>query len=280
MDIIQLVFGFVNAPLFATFLLGMFWARTTGTGRVPRPVRRHRHLGPLPRADHRRRQRARASRAATSAWCRPSPAKWRRTSGWPASPSSSASSLTLVHLAGHHAAPRPTRNSRAWSIRSRPKIKDEEHGLVSAPGRARHRPADRLRHPQHHLLVNERNTFMGLDIRWPIGLMFSLIGLLLTIYGFATSGDAEMYQRSLDININLHLGHRPARLRRASCSSWPCARRPTRARPGRSNLTVCCRRVRLTGRHVRHSTYRHESHRRQVSASASCLPAGPWICSR
>ncbi len=32
MDIIQLVFGFVNAPLFATFLLGMFWRRTTGTG--------------------------------------------------------------------------------------------------------------------------------------------------------------------------------------------------------------------------------------------------------
>jgi SSS family solute:Na+ symporter len=32
MDIIQLVFGFVNAPLFATFLLGMFWKRCTGTG--------------------------------------------------------------------------------------------------------------------------------------------------------------------------------------------------------------------------------------------------------
>jgi SSS family solute:Na+ symporter len=32
MDIIQLVFGFVNAPLFATFLLGMFWKRTTATG--------------------------------------------------------------------------------------------------------------------------------------------------------------------------------------------------------------------------------------------------------
>jgi SSS family solute:Na+ symporter len=32
MDIIQLVFGFVNAPLFATFLLGMFWARTTAHG--------------------------------------------------------------------------------------------------------------------------------------------------------------------------------------------------------------------------------------------------------
>lgn len=32
MDIIQLVFGFVNAPLFATFVLGMFWARTTSHG--------------------------------------------------------------------------------------------------------------------------------------------------------------------------------------------------------------------------------------------------------
>ena len=32
MDVIQLVFAFVNAPLFGTFLLGMFWKRTTGTG--------------------------------------------------------------------------------------------------------------------------------------------------------------------------------------------------------------------------------------------------------
>jgi SSS family solute:Na+ symporter len=32
MDFLQLVFGFVNAPLFATFLLGMFWVRATGHG--------------------------------------------------------------------------------------------------------------------------------------------------------------------------------------------------------------------------------------------------------
>jgi SSS family solute:Na+ symporter len=32
MDFLQLIFGFVNAPLFATFLLGMFWKRTTGHG--------------------------------------------------------------------------------------------------------------------------------------------------------------------------------------------------------------------------------------------------------
>jgi SSS family solute:Na+ symporter len=30
MDLLQLVFAFVNAPLFATFMLGMFWKRTTG----------------------------------------------------------------------------------------------------------------------------------------------------------------------------------------------------------------------------------------------------------
>src|SRR5512138_1491942 len=32
MDLLQLVFSFINAPLFATFLLGMFWARATGDG--------------------------------------------------------------------------------------------------------------------------------------------------------------------------------------------------------------------------------------------------------
>jgi hypothetical protein len=47
---------------------------------------------------------------------------------------------------------------------------------------------------------------MGLDIRWPIGLMFTLIGLLLTGNGLLTAGDAEMYKRSLGININLIWG--------------------------------------------------------------------------
>ena len=47
---------------------------------------------------------------------------------------------------------------------------------------------------------------MGLDIRWPIGLMFSLVGVLLVIYGGATTSDTEIYRRSLDININLRWG--------------------------------------------------------------------------
>lgn len=47
---------------------------------------------------------------------------------------------------------------------------------------------------------------MGLDIRWPIGLMFSLVGALLAFHGLTTASNAEMYHRSLDININLCWG--------------------------------------------------------------------------
>jgi len=43
---------------------------------------------------------------------------------------------------------------------------------------------------------------MGLDIRWPIGLMFTLIGVLLTVYGIAYGADSVR----LGININLVWG--------------------------------------------------------------------------
>jgi len=47
---------------------------------------------------------------------------------------------------------------------------------------------------------------MGLDIRWPIGLMFSLVGALLVAYGLVTGSDEEMYSRSLGLNVNLLWG--------------------------------------------------------------------------
>ena len=47
---------------------------------------------------------------------------------------------------------------------------------------------------------------MGLDIRWPIGLMFTLIGVLLSFEGLITASDAEMYKRSLGYNVNLWWG--------------------------------------------------------------------------
>jgi hypothetical protein len=47
---------------------------------------------------------------------------------------------------------------------------------------------------------------MNLDIKIPIGLMFSILGLILSIYGWVTGGDTEMYARSLGLNINVGIG--------------------------------------------------------------------------
>jgi hypothetical protein len=45
---------------------------------------------------------------------------------------------------------------------------------------------------------------MGLDVRLPIGLLFSAIGIALVVYGFVS--DAEIYQKSLGVNVNLLWG--------------------------------------------------------------------------
>jgi hypothetical protein len=45
---------------------------------------------------------------------------------------------------------------------------------------------------------------MGIDIRLPIGLLFSLLGLILCIYGI--TGTRAIYERSLGIDINLDWG--------------------------------------------------------------------------
>jgi len=46
---------------------------------------------------------------------------------------------------------------------------------------------------------------MNFDLRLPIGLLFSLFGLILTGYGLATRG-SEIYAKSLGQNINLSWG--------------------------------------------------------------------------
>lgn len=45
---------------------------------------------------------------------------------------------------------------------------------------------------------------MGLDIRTPIGLMFAIVGALLTIASFFLN--SEIYHRSLGINVNFWWG--------------------------------------------------------------------------
>jgi uncharacterized membrane protein len=47
---------------------------------------------------------------------------------------------------------------------------------------------------------------MGVDIKLPIGLMFSILGILITIYGLVTRSDANMYELSFGVNVNLWVG--------------------------------------------------------------------------
>lgn len=47
---------------------------------------------------------------------------------------------------------------------------------------------------------------MNLDLRIPMGLMFSLVGVILTAFGLATNNDAAIYAKSLGINANLWWG--------------------------------------------------------------------------
>ena len=44
------------------------------------------------------------------------------------------------------------------------------------------------------------------DIRLPIGALFSLLGVVLTVYGVMTRSDAQLYTRSENIVINLWWG--------------------------------------------------------------------------
>lgn len=45
---------------------------------------------------------------------------------------------------------------------------------------------------------------MGLDIRWPMGLLFLLLGAILAGYGVLS--DPAIYARSLGLNVNLWWG--------------------------------------------------------------------------
>jgi hypothetical protein len=45
---------------------------------------------------------------------------------------------------------------------------------------------------------------MGLDIRWPIGLMFLLLGIILAAYGLFSN--PTIYAQSLGMNVNLIWG--------------------------------------------------------------------------
>lgn len=45
-----------------------------------------------------------------------------------------------------------------------------------------------------------------MDLRFPIGLLFLLLGTILTVFGVVTNGDTAMYAPSAGVNINLVWG--------------------------------------------------------------------------
>ena len=47
---------------------------------------------------------------------------------------------------------------------------------------------------------------MTLDLRIPMGLMFSVLGIILAAFGLATRGTSALYERSLGVNVNLWWG--------------------------------------------------------------------------
>jgi SSS family solute:Na+ symporter len=116
MDALQLVFSLVNAPLFATFLLGMFWKRTTGHGAFHRPLSGT--AGASPPRPHPPRRRRPGIHGGWIAVVHTYPSDMAQNF-WTAifafsvnmsSPSSSRSRPTRA----------PSPNSSAWSTRSRP----------------------------------------------------------------------------------------------------------------------------------------------------------------
>jgi hypothetical protein len=53
-------------------------------------------------------------------------------------------------------------------------------------------------------LEKDQAATMGIDIRLPIGMLFSILGVILTIFG--AIGDKSRYAQSLGVNVNLWWG--------------------------------------------------------------------------
>ncbi len=198
MDMLQLVFAFVNAPLFATFLLGMFWKRTTGHGAFFGLL-----AGTVAAAIHHGLTLPQGGVPGIKGGWLAITARLSQRDG---------AELLDGHLCLDHLLRRHDRGEPADAPSRREGIggpgvfphRTPDPGrasLVSAAGGAGGCGAGVHRTAQHYFQVGE---IMGLDIRLPIGFLFAIFGVLLIAYGALS--DPAIYQRSLGININLEWG--------------------------------------------------------------------------
>jgi SSS family solute:Na+ symporter len=174
MDVLQLVFAFVNAPLFATFLLGMFWKRATGHGAFFGLL-----SGIVAAAIH----QGLTLPAASSPGIK---------GGW----------ITVVHIYPSEMAQNFWTAIWAWttcfvvtiiiSLFTQPRPESELRGLVYAL-------------TEKHREDTGAWYTMGFDIRIPIGFLFTCLGALLVLFGLFTM-QSPIYEHSLGMNVNLGWG--------------------------------------------------------------------------
>jgi RNA polymerase sigma-70 factor (ECF subfamily) len=193
MDVLQLVFAFVNAPLFATFLLGMFWRRTTGHGAFTGLV-----AGTLAAAAHHGLTSSRgAATTLEGAWL---------AGPFHVYPSEMAQNFWTAIVAWITCFVA----TLAVSLVTRETHTDEElRGLVSSltprerrRGALAGRSAHARRRGGRPRRRAERRLRVMPDVRFPIGLLLLSIGALLVAYGIGA--DAAVVR--LGVNVDLWWG--------------------------------------------------------------------------
>ena len=202
MDTLQLVFSFVNAPLFATFLLGMFWKRATGhgafAGLIAGTAAAMLHHGlTLPDRGARRHP-------------------WRMDRRRAPLSQRHGAELLGRHLRLQHQLHRGRGGQPAHQAAPRVRVGGPgplAHAQAVAPrvivveaSRGTGRGHSAGRRCVEYFLCLRKGLIMNLDLRIPMGGMFTLVGLILTVFGLRTNGNAALYAKSLGINANLWWG--------------------------------------------------------------------------
>ena len=204
MDLLQLVFAFVNAPLFATFALGMFWRRTTGHGAFTGLL-----AGTLGAAVH----HGLTLPAGVGVGVKggylglihtyPSELAqtfWTAIVAW-------VTCFVVTIVVSLLTRARDPEELRGLVYSMTPKPREEHLPLAGTAVGARCGGARADPGPQPGLLLGgSMSGAGGLDIRLPIGGLFVVLGLILVGYGVATNADAAQYERSMSVNINLWWG--------------------------------------------------------------------------
>ena len=153
MTYLQTLFGFFNAPLFATFILGMFWKRMTADGRLDGPGQRY---GGRRAGRHPEQGRARAA-------CRPARIDLKsQGAAFAAAGAAFVVDIVVSVVVTMVTQPKPESELRGlvWSMTPRSDFHDANEGDLAWWQQPEQAGGGRRRHghrPQHHLLVGARH---------------------------------------------------------------------------------------------------------------------------